>query len=254
MPCADRKRAVRYEKIVKRNDLNRLKDKIVLARRGWCLHKVETALTVQSMQQAEPKTGARDRLLDAAETSVLAKGFAATSIDELLVETGVSKSGFFYHFKDKGALAKAILERYLERDRELLEQMFARADELNADPLHGFLVGMKFFAEMMSDLPNNHPGCIAASFAYQDQLFNREIHELNAEGVLRWRTRFRERLESIAQKYPPKVSVDLDALADTVSVMVEGGFVLGRALKDSTITPRQILLFRDYVRIIFTGS
>jgi len=43
-------------------------------------------------------------------------------------------------------------------------------------------------------------------------------------------------------------------LADTISVMVEGGFVLGRALKDSTITPRQILLFRDYVRIIFTGS
>ncbi len=206
------------------------------------------------LENAEAKVGARDRLLDAAEASVLAKGFAATSIEELLAETGVSKSGFFYHFKDKGALAKAILERYLERDRELLDQMFARADELNDDPLHGFLVGMKFFSEMMSDLPNNHPGCVAASFAYQDQLFNREICDLNASGILVWRKRFRERFEKIAQKYPPKFPADLDALADTVSVMVEGGFVLGRALKDSTITPRQILLFRDYIRIIFTGN
>ncbi len=206
------------------------------------------------LEPAEAKVGARERLLDAAEASVLAKGFAATSIEELLAETGVSKSGFFYHFKDKSALAKAILERYLDRDREILDQMFARADELNDDPLHGFLVGMKFFAEMMSDLPNNHPGCVAASFAYQDQLFNREICDLNASGLLVWRKLFRERFERISEKYPPKFPIDLDALADTVSVMVEGGFVLGRALKDSTITPRQILLFRDYTRIIFTGK
>jgi TetR/AcrR family transcriptional repressor of nem operon len=206
------------------------------------------------LETAETKLSARDRLLDAAEAAVLAKGFASTSIDELLAETGVSKSGFFYHFKDKGALAKAILERYLVRDREILDQLFARADELNDDPLHGFLVGMKFFAEMMSDLPSNHPGCVAASFAYQDQLFNREICELNAAGILVWRRRFRERFEKIAQNYPPKFPADLDAMADTISVIVEGSFVLGRALKDSTITPRQILLFRDYVRIIFTGS
>lgn len=204
------------------------------------------------LDAGEGKVGARERLLDAAETAVLAKGFAATSIDELVAETGVSKSGFFYHFKDKSALAKAILERYLARDRELLDQMFTRADELNDDPLHGFLVGMKFFAEMMSDLPNNHPGCVAASFAYQDQLFNREIHQLNAEGMLAWRKRFRERFDLIAKKYPPRFDVDLDALADTVSVLVEGGFVLARALKDSSITPRQILLFRDTVRLIFT--
>jgi TetR/AcrR family transcriptional repressor of nem operon len=206
------------------------------------------------LDATEGKVGARERILDAAEAAVLAKGFAATSIDELVAESGISKSGFFYHFKDKGALAKAIMERYLARDRELLDQLFARADELNDDPLHGFLVGLKFFAEMMSDLPSNHPGCIAASFAYQDQLFNREIHQLNASGILTWRKRFRERFELIAKKYPAKSDVDFDALADAVAVLVEGGFVLGRALKDSTITPRQILLFRDYVRIIFTGN
>ena len=40
----------------------------------------------------------RERILDVAEASVLAKGFGATSIEELIAEAGITKSGFFYHF------------------------------------------------------------------------------------------------------------------------------------------------------------
>ena len=110
----------------------------------------------------------------------MAKGFAATSIEELIAAAGITKSGFFYHFKDKGALAKALMQRYLAQDKVLLDDIFRRGDELNEDPLHGFLVGLRLFAELMANLPANYPGCLAASFAYQDQLFNKEIRELNA--------------------------------------------------------------------------
>ena len=181
----------------------------------------------------------------------MAKGFAATSIDELIAAVGITKSGFFYHFKDKGELAKGLLLRYLAQDKALLDGMFRRADELNEDPLHGFLVGLKMFAETMANLPEAYPGCLAASFAYQDQLFNQEIRKLNADGILSWRTRFRERLDLIAKRYPPRQEVDLDALADMVSTLVEGGLILGRVLKDVTILPRQILLYRDFIRSVF---
>jgi hypothetical protein len=144
-----------------------------------------------------------------------------------------------------------MLLRYLERDKALLDDMFRRADELNEDPLHGFLVGLKMFAEMMANLPEVHPGCLAASFAYQDQLFNREIRKLNADGMLAWRTRFRERLDRIAVRYPPRQPVDLDALADMISVLVEGGLVLGRALSDGSILRRQVVLYRDFIRSVF---
>jgi AcrR family transcriptional regulator len=205
------------------------------------------------MLEAPPRRGSdtRERILETAEAAVLAKGFAATSIDELIAAVGITKSGFFYHFKDKGELAKAMLLRYLERDKALLDDMFARADELNEDPLHGFLVGLKLFAEMMANLPEGHPGCLAASFCYQDQLFNREIRKLNAEGMLAWRIRFRERLDVIVKRYPPRHDVDLDAMADMMSTLVEGGLVLGRALNDVTILPRQVLLYRDFVRAVF---
>jgi AcrR family transcriptional regulator len=196
----------------------------------------------------------RDRLLDLAEGAVLAKGFAATSIDELIAAGGITKSGFFYHFKDKADLAKALIVRYLERDSELLDSLFGRGDELHDDPLHGFLVGLKLFAEMMANLPEEHPGCLAASFAYQDQLFNREIRALNAAGLLAWRRRFHERFLLIAERYPPRPEVDLEALADMAASMVEGGMIVGRALRDGTILPRQVMLYRDYVRSVFAAS
>jgi len=204
------------------------------------------------LENSSGKTGnTRERLLELAESAVLAKGFAATSIEELIAAAGISKSGFFYHFKDKGELAKGLLLRYLRQDRELLDGIFRRGDDLNEDPLHGFLVGLKLFAEMLADLPRAHPGCLAASFAYQDQLFNAELRKVNADGMLAWRNRFRERLRAIAGRYPPRHEVDLDALADTAYTLVEGGLILGRVLQDNTILPRQILLFRDFVRMIF---
>jgi len=36
--------------------------------------------------------------------------------------------------------------------------------------------------------------------------------------------------------------------------VVEGGMIIGRALRDATILPRQVLLYRDYVRTVFVQS
>ena len=196
----------------------------------------------------------RGRLLDLAEAAVLAKGFAATSIEELIAAAGITKSGFFYHFRDKHALARALLIRYLEADRQVLDDIFRRGDELHDDPLHGFLVGLKLFAEMLAELPETHPGCLAASFAYQDQLFSREIRALNAEGLRAWRVRFRDRLGAIAARYPMRSEVGLDALADMASTLVEGGLILGRALAEPQIAADQVMLYRDYVRLIFAPA
>ncbi|MGD9867063.1 MAG: TetR/AcrR family transcriptional regulator [Hyphomicrobiales bacterium] len=197
------------------------------------------------------RAGTRERLLDAAEEAVLAKGFASTSIEELIASVGITKSGFFYHFKDKGVLARALTERYVERENKLFDDLFARADELNEDPLHGFLVGLKMMSELMADLPNGHPGCLIASFCYQDRLFDSRLREMSAEAVRGWRKRFRDRLELIAQRYPPQVEVDLDDLADMLSTVVDGGIILSRVVEDKGALSRQVNLYRDFIRLVF---
>jgi AcrR family transcriptional regulator len=203
----------------------------------------------QTIVQKPPSN--RDRLLDLAEQLVLQKGFASTSIEELIAGVGITKSGFFYHFKDKNDLAKALMQRYLEADAQVLDDIFNRAAELHDDPLHSFLIGLKLFAEMMAKVHDVHPGCLAASVCYQDQLFDQDIRRMNAEGMLAWRKRFRAQLGVIAERYPPKIDIDLDTMADMMMALVEGGIILSKVMKDNRALPAQILHFRNYVRLAF---
>ena len=134
----------------------------------------------------------RERILEIAEAAVLAKGFGATSIEEVIAEAGLTKSGFFYHFKDKNALAREMLRRYVETNDRLFDEIFARGHQLSDDPLQAFLISLKLLAETMADLPSGHPGCLIASICYQERLFDREVRELTAQSVRDWNTRFRK--------------------------------------------------------------
>jgi TetR/AcrR family transcriptional repressor of nem operon len=200
------------------------------------------------------RESARERLLDLAAAAVLQKGFGATSIEELIAGAGISKSGFFYHFPDKAALAKALLQRSMDRDRELLGDVFARADELTDDPLHGFLVGLKLIAEQMAGMTEVHPGCIVASICYQEQLFDREIVAMTQASVLMWRQYFRARLDTIVERYPPRIAVDLDGLADMLSVVIDGGITMSKVTRDASVLGQQVALYRAFIRAIFLGA
>ena len=193
----------------------------------------------------------RQRILDAAQDAVLAKGFTATSIDEIIAATQLTKSGFFYHFKDKGELAKALLQRYIEADERIYDEIFGRAAELMDDPLQAFLLGLKMLSELFADLPNGHPGCLVATSCYVERMFDREIQETNRQAALMWRRRFRGMFDTIAQAYPPREPVDVDQLADMVSTVLEGGIVLSKALKEPRALERQILVFRALVKALF---
>jgi AcrR family transcriptional regulator len=195
----------------------------------------------------------RERLMDIAQEAVLQKGFAATSIDEIIAEAGITKSGFFYHFRDKNDLAKALLQRYLNEEWTVFDRLFKQADELSEDPLHSFLIFLKLFADLMADLPSGHPGCLVASYVYSEHLFSRDVRDMTTEGHRIWRRRFGERLRAIAERYPPKGDVDLDDLADMLSAVADGGIILSKSLHNPMLLPRQILLYRSLIKATFLG-
>ena len=194
----------------------------------------------------------RERLLAIAEAAILAKGFGATSIEELITEAEITKSGFFYHFRDKTELARALIIRYLEHDEVLLDDLFNRARELNEDPLHSLLIGLKLMAEMMADLPEGHPGCLVATICYQERLFDKDIHEMTRKGALVWRERFVQMLEEISETYPPNDDVDLEEVADLISTIVEGGIIMSKALKEPEKLAAQVMLLRSYIKLLFS--
>ncbi|MDD1523410.1 MULTISPECIES: TetR/AcrR family transcriptional regulator [Bradyrhizobium] len=196
----------------------------------------------------------RERILEIAEAAVLAKGFGATSIEEVIAEAGLTKSGFFYHFKDKNALAREMLRRYVDTNDRLFDEIFRRGRELSDDPLQSFLISLKLLAEVMADLPNGHPGCLIASICYQERLFDRDVRNLTAQSVRSWNAHFREILDGIAAVYPPHEPMDLDDLAEMISCVVDGAIIMSKTLNDPKRLERQILLFRSFVKLVFTPT
>ena len=211
---------------------------------------VETVPSVKSDARTKGER-TRERILDLAYDAIIHKGFAGTSIDELVEAAGITKSGFFYHFRDKGDLARQLLVRFLAEDDEIMDQLTLRAQQLVDDPLQRFLLFLNLYAETVDGLEELHPGCLVASIVYQDQMFDREVQRLNSEAVIRWRARFLGWIEAIDEKYKSVMAVDSEALADGLSAVVEGSIVLAKALNDPKLMGRQLRLYRDLVKAAY---
>ncbi len=215
----------------------------------------ETGLPVQFSHARGPSKGeaTRERILEIAQVSVLSKGFGATSIEEVIAEAGITKSGFFYHFRDKNELAREMLRRYVAENDRIFDEIFGRARELAEDPLQAFLIGLKFLAELSRDLPGGHPGCVIASICYQERLFDREIHALNASSVSSWNRRFLGYLEEISARYPPREPVELADLANMLSCTFDGAIIMSKVLNDPSHLERQVMGYRTYIKLLFAS-
>lgn len=68
-----------------------------------------------SNQENTAPSGARERLLDAAEALIYAGGIHATGVDAIVKQSGAARKSFYTHFGSKDALVAAALERRDER-------------------------------------------------------------------------------------------------------------------------------------------
>ncbi len=196
----------------------------------------------------------RSQILDAAERAILEKGVSATTIDELIAEVGISKNGFFYHFQDKTQMIEAILERNLKLDEDWFAQLHRKADATEADPLARFLAFLDLLAEEMRMMPDGHPGCLTTACCYQDRLLTDNVKLVAAKILIQWRKTSLEQLEDIAARYPPRIGVDLQELADMLPALIDGAIIFSRVVADASILPRQILLYRALVQQTFSPA
>ncbi len=194
----------------------------------------------------------RENILGIAEHLILQKGFSGTSIDEIIEASNITKGGFFYHFKGKEDLAKNLMLRYQVADDIFFNNLFERADSLSEDPLQQMLIFLKLLAEAMGNLPDTHPGCLVASFTYENQQFNDDVKEIICDCLVGWRMLFVKKLASINDAYPMKLETDIMELADLLTSVIEGGIILSKALDQPDRLVNQILQYRNHIRLLFS--
>ncbi|MCR8915007.1 TetR/AcrR family transcriptional regulator [Marinobacter panjinensis] len=193
----------------------------------------------------------QERILAAAESLILERGFSSTGIDEIVDAAAITKSGFFYHYADKNEMAKALVRRYLKNDDQIFADLFTRADSLSEDPLQQLLIFLNLFAETMTNMELTHPGCLVVTFTYERYQTDEQVAEMVRRGVLNWRELIAQRLRKIATVYEPCMDVDLEELADMFTTVVEGGILLVRVFNQNKHLGKQLLLYRNFLRMIF---
>jgi TetR/AcrR family transcriptional repressor of nem operon len=183
-------------------------------------------------------TKTRERILDATQTEVLKKGFAATSVDDIQQAAGISRGTFFYHFPSKDDLARTLIERYAEADRALVESMKERAEKLASDPLQQALIFVALHEDMMEDVAPEEAGCLFASYSY--------------EAIEHWRSVLGGKLEEAMKRHGTVVpDVDPYLLADMGYAVLQGAFILRRSLSDAGLMARHTREFRRYLELLF---
>lgn len=201
-----------------------------------------------------PRNGATTRtaIMDAAEGLILEIGFAAASVDRIVERARVTKGGFFHHFASKAALAQALVERYVELDLGQLNANMARAEKLSRDPLQQVLIFVGLFQEAAEELTEPYPGCLFGSYCYEAGLFDDATMETIRRTMKTWRDKLGVKLREVAVQSPPRFDVDLDSLADMITVIFEGAFIVSKTLKDPKIVAAQLGHYRNYLELLFS--
>ncbi|MDX1448883.1 MAG: TetR/AcrR family transcriptional regulator [Acidimicrobiia bacterium] len=196
-------------------------------------------------------TDIREEILRTAHDLVFERGFTGTTVDAILDVTGASKGAFFHHFPSKGALGRALIERYAALDADVLESHMARAEAASADPAEQMVAFIRAFEDDVDSGELTQPGCLFASYVYEQIPEEAHSEEVILGAIALWRERIREKLVAASEIHPQALDVDLDSLADHVWTVFEGGFVLARATKDQTRLRDQLAQLRHYLTLLF---
>lgn len=200
-----------------------------------------------------PRNGeaTRNRILEVATRLILERGFAGTTIDDVIAQAGLTKGAFFYHFDSKDHLARAVIDRFAATDRAALDRALAAAEAASPDPLEQVLHVVRAFEADFARLTDPHPGCLFATYVYEAQLLDPASLDVVAAAARAWRERLGAKLRAAARLHPPAVDVDPDSLADAFSSVLEGAFLLSRLERRPGAVADQLAHYRRYLELLF---
>jgi TetR/AcrR family transcriptional repressor of nem operon len=198
-------------------------------------------------------TDTKDRILDTAQALVLERGFAATSLDDVIRAAGLTKGAFFHHFRSKSDLARKLVERFAAYDFQLFDEWEKRAQALADDPYQAAVIFIKLFEEWLSNLPTPFAGCLFAVYVYEADAFDADINAFVRTSLERWQGYYERLFAALLAVRRPQIDVTARELAEQYVSTMEGAFILARAYKEPELIVRQSRQFRDWLKLAFEG-
>src|SRR6201996_4019345 len=186
----------------------------------------------------------RERLIDSARYLFWERGFAGTSMTDLLGHAGVNSGSFYHFFESKEALLRAVLEEYLQALRPMVvNPAFAETDE----PVERIFAILAGYRERILQTDCKY-GCPLGRLALEIDPENRPAHKLIAENFQGWIGAGRECVDQMKDRLPK--NTDRDALATYVLAVMEGGVMLSRSYGSVEPFDRAVKQLRQHFALL----
>ena len=184
----------------------------------------------------------RDRLLGSARYLFWEKGFAGTSMADLLAHSEVNSGSFYHFFESKEALLREVLSGYLVALRPVVvDPAFAKTE----DPLERIFAILSGYRERIL-VTDSRYGCPLGRLALEIDPENRPAHQLIADNFRGWIEAVRE---CIGQMCLPE-GTDCEGLATYVLAVMEGAVMLSRSYGSVEPFDRTITQLREHFRLL----
>jgi AcrR family transcriptional regulator len=190
----------------------------------------------------------RDRLIDSARYLFWERGFAGTSMAELLAHAEVNSGSFYHFFDSKEALLREVLEGYLRLLRPMvIDPAFASVEQ----PLGRIFAVLAGYRQRILGTDCRY-GCPLGRLALEIDPENAPAHNLIARNFEGWIEAVRECLEDMKPSLPP--GTDLHALASYVLVVMEGGVMLSRSYRSVEPFDRAIAQLEEHFKLLLAAG
>jgi TetR/AcrR family transcriptional repressor of nem operon len=206
------------------------------------------------IQSLSPSTGnkiasspARGKLLDAALYVIRAKGYAATTVDDICRQAGVTKGSFFHHFKSKDDLANAAVAHW----RAMTETLFASAAYHQvADPLDRLLGYLDFRNLILTgDLPSYT--CLLGTLVQETYDTHPEIRKACEQALTAHIAELTRDVQAAKALHAPEASWSVEGVGIFIQAVLQGSFIFAKAQQDPAIVRENLEHLRRYLRFLF---
>lgn len=189
----------------------------------------------------------RTKILDAALQVIRSKGYAATTVDDLCAASGLTKGGFFHHFKGKEELAIAAAGHFAA----MADGLFAQAPYRGLpDPLLRLLGYVDFrMAILRGSLPQFT--CLLGTMVQEAYESHPAIRQACDRYISAHAAEVAKDIAAAKEFYAPDAAWSAEGLGLYTQAVIQGAFILAKAKNGPEVAVECLRHLRRYLEMLF---
>lgn len=205
------------------------------------------ALKISAPQVLASPVPAKIRLLEAALRCIRQKGYAATTVDDICHQAGVTKGSFFHHFKSKDDLALAAISYW----EWMTGEVFLSAPyHQSQDPLDRLLGYVDFRAAILAGSLADYT-CLLGTLV-------QETYETHPHLRLACQRALDSHIQTLTRdvteakaRYAPTSAWTPESVASFIQAVLQGSFIFAKARQGPETAHANIDHLRRYLVLLF---